>query len=430
MLGRKTFTPHRIHPVSREDRVPADHLLRRIATAVDFSFVRRLTARYYSTIGQPGIDPVVLFTMALIGYLSGITSERRLAEELRLHLGYMWFIGYDLDERPPDHSVLSKARRRFGVTIYQAFFTEVVRQCVQAGLIAGDRLFADSTLVEANASRESVGSRALRDQLCDVDEHVAALWRDNPSDPEPEPREPTLREAPYSEAAQTAAVAAAVPDASASAIDPPAAMAASSPPSPPPGPHPVGPADPPNGPQGRTNDLVRSRTDPDAGLVSRDGVPLDLYYKVHGGVDGGRARIITARDVTPGDIADEFLLDRLRKEHEGTTGCAVREVVADAKYGTHDNDQTLEAAGIKASIPPHLASDQHRPMPREQFTYDPVHGSVCLSQRPTLDAPGDLPYGQRGGVHHLSGLAQGVRSLSAPGGLLRYRPSTDHVPSR
>src|SRR5579859_6107342 len=72
MLGRKTFTPHRIHPVSREDRVPADHLLRRIATAVDFSFVRRLTARYYSTIGQPGIDPVVLFTMALIGYLSGI----------------------------------------------------------------------------------------------------------------------------------------------------------------------------------------------------------------------------------------------------------------------------------------------------------------------------------------------------------------------
>src|SRR4029077_3115275 len=107
---------------------------------------------------QPGIDPVVLFKMALLGYLYGITSERRLAEELRLHLAFMWFAGYDLDERTPDHSVLSKARRRFGVTTYQAFFTEIVRQCEAAGLIRGDRLYMDSTLVKANASLDSVGA--------------------------------------------------------------------------------------------------------------------------------------------------------------------------------------------------------------------------------------------------------------------------------
>ncbi len=110
--------------MSLENRVPADHLLRQVAEAVDFSFVRELTARFYSHTGKPGVDPVVLVKMALIGYLYGLTSERRLAGELRLNLAFMWFVGYDVGEQTPDHSVLSKARRRFGVTVYQACFTE------------------------------------------------------------------------------------------------------------------------------------------------------------------------------------------------------------------------------------------------------------------------------------------------------------------
>src|SRR5205085_11698817 len=123
--------------------------------------------------GQPGIDPEVLFKMALVGYLYGITSERRLAEELRLHLAFMWFVGYDLDERTPDHSVLSKARKRFGVTVYQAFFTEIVRQCERAGLVRGDLLYTDSTLVAANASLDSMGARALVAQLGSAGEYLA-----------------------------------------------------------------------------------------------------------------------------------------------------------------------------------------------------------------------------------------------------------------
>src|SRR3712207_7055613 len=159
MLGRKEFRPKLFYHLCLEDYVPQDHLLRRVAAVVNFSFVRRLTARFYSHTGQPGVDPVVLFKMSLLGYLYGITSERRLAEEVRLHLAYRWFLGYDLDESPPDHSVLSKARARFGVTVYQAFFTEIVRQCAQAGLIQGDCLYVDSTLTAANASRDSMGAR-------------------------------------------------------------------------------------------------------------------------------------------------------------------------------------------------------------------------------------------------------------------------------
>ena len=121
MLGRKRFSPKVVHELNREERVPHDHLRRRITEVVDFSFVRRLTARFYSHTGPPGIDPEVLFKMALLGYRSGIPSERRLAEELRLHLACMWLVGDDLDERTPEHAVLSKARRRFGVTVDQAF---------------------------------------------------------------------------------------------------------------------------------------------------------------------------------------------------------------------------------------------------------------------------------------------------------------------
>ena len=132
MLGRKVFAPKLFYRFSLEAQVPDDHLLRRVAAVVDFGFVRRLTARFYSRTGRPGLDPVVLFKLGLLGYLYGITSERRLAEEVRLHLAYRWFLGYDLDEATPDHSVLSKARARFGLPVFQAFFAEIVRQCARA----------------------------------------------------------------------------------------------------------------------------------------------------------------------------------------------------------------------------------------------------------------------------------------------------------
>src|SRR5512143_2371869 len=145
MMGTKSPEAKLFYQFSLEERVPEDHLLRRVAQTVDLSFVRRLTERFYSHTGQPSIDPVVIFKMALLGYLYGITSERRLIEEIRLNLAYLWFIGYDLDEKVPDHSVLSKARKRFGLTVYQGFFKEIVQQCERAGLVEGNRLYADST---------------------------------------------------------------------------------------------------------------------------------------------------------------------------------------------------------------------------------------------------------------------------------------------
>jgi hypothetical protein len=98
------------------------------------------------------VDPVVLFKLALLGYLYSIRSERQLCEEAGLNLAWRWFLGYELSEPIPDHSVLTKARQRFGPAGYGQFFQRVVGLGGERGLIPGRRLYVDSTLVAVNAA--------------------------------------------------------------------------------------------------------------------------------------------------------------------------------------------------------------------------------------------------------------------------------------
>jgi hypothetical protein len=114
----------------------------------------------------------------------------------------MWFLGYGLDDTVPDHSVLSKARKRWGQEVFVALFSRVVAQCVRAGLVEGTKIHADSSLVDANASLNSVGEldaatldqirRACRQQTEKLDEADSkkdeADDDQDPSIPEPSPR--------------------------------------------------------------------------------------------------------------------------------------------------------------------------------------------------------------------------------------------------
>ena len=379
MMGQKALVGKLFYQVSLEEFVPAGHLLRRVAEAVDFAVARRLTARFYSHTGQPSVDPVVLFKMALLGYLYGLPSERRLVEEIGVNLAYRWFVGYDLDEAIPDHSVLSKARRRFGPTVYEAFFSDVVRQCERVGLIRGDRLFLDSTLVAAHADLDQVGSRALMRQLSAVGDHVAELWTENP-------------EAAPVEASTLPALASAPESEPVDASDEPSAGTSDAEPVDVPGERVAlrvaGPDDPPNAGLGLLNERLASRTDPDATVVQRAKVPADLYYKVHVGVDGGEARIITAVTATTGVVGDEQLLPRLVADHEGNTHRRVLEVAADTKYGTVDNYQWLEAHGVRAAIPFSDGNSDHRAIPRSAFVYDAATDTYRCPHGATLQRCG------------------------------------------
>jgi transposase len=91
MMGEQQRTGSLFYYFRLEDQIPNDHLLRLIDRHIDFSFVRERLRKHYSSTGRPSIDPEVLLRLLLIGYLYGITSERRLLEEVRMHLAYRWF---------------------------------------------------------------------------------------------------------------------------------------------------------------------------------------------------------------------------------------------------------------------------------------------------------------------------------------------------
>jgi transposase len=110
MLGEKQRKEPMFYYVRMEDIVPEDHLLRLVNKHIDFSFIRKKVKHLYSHTGRPSIDPEVLLRMLLIGYLYGITSERRLCEEIKMHIGYRWFVGLSLEDKVPDHSTFSKNR--------------------------------------------------------------------------------------------------------------------------------------------------------------------------------------------------------------------------------------------------------------------------------------------------------------------------------
>src|SRR6266480_5238312 len=137
--------------------VPPDHLLRRInvfATAVLADLHEQLKA-FYSDIGRPSVDPELMIRMLLVGYCYGIRHERRLCEEVALHLAYRWFCRLDLDDKVPDHSTFSVNRHgRFrDGNILRQVFEAVVRVCMEAGLVKGEGFAVDASVIEANASR-------------------------------------------------------------------------------------------------------------------------------------------------------------------------------------------------------------------------------------------------------------------------------------
>src|SRR5438477_4540865 len=110
MMGQHDCSEALFYYFRLEDQVPETHLLRLIDKHISFEFVRRQLKDSYSETGRPSIDPELLLRILLIGYLYGITSERKLVEELRMHLAGRWFTGLGFDQEIPHHSTFSKNR--------------------------------------------------------------------------------------------------------------------------------------------------------------------------------------------------------------------------------------------------------------------------------------------------------------------------------
>src|SRR5258706_145106 len=167
MMGQHERSEALFYYFRLEDQVPETHLLRLIEKHISFAFVREKLKASYSDTGRPSIDPELLLRILLIGYLYGITSERKLVEELRMHLAWRWFTGLGFDQEIPHHSTFSKNRHgRFQESkLFEELFEQIVKQCVEVGLVQGKHLSVDGSFVEANASKES---RIPREQLAEA----------------------------------------------------------------------------------------------------------------------------------------------------------------------------------------------------------------------------------------------------------------------
>ena len=295
------------HGISLNSRVPQDHPLRRIKQIVNFDFVRSRVAELYGTKGNVSVDPVVILKLMFLLFLEKVKSERQLMSQLPLRLDWLWFCGYDLDDKTPNHSVISKARHRWGPDVFAEFFLNILQQCVDAELVDGEAIYIDSSMIDANADRSK-----LQPQLRLIGEKL------------------------YEELDLHA------PPKSTKLTD--------------------------NNPLGRVEKRI-SPADPDA-RVGKKYNRKTLGYKDHRVIDD-KCGIITATITTPANVNDNRVFKQAVDMHESNTSARVKTVTADKIYGTIENYEYLYEKGSKACIPhKHHGNTNIDLFSREMFIYD------------------------------------------------------------
>ena len=182
-----------------------DHRVREIAAVLDLSWVHGELAPYYSPLGRPSIDPVLMIRMLIVGYVFAIRSERLLCREVQVNLAYRWFCGLSIEDKIPDHSAFSRARNeRFRDSdIFRRVFERVVEACIAAGLVGGEGFAVDASLIAADANKQrsipgkdwdkkrdpETASRAVKEYLATLDDAAFGAASDvtpkfvSPSDP-------------------------------------------------------------------------------------------------------------------------------------------------------------------------------------------------------------------------------------------------------
>ncbi len=187
MMGRlKSDQGQLFYQFNLEDAVPEDHLVRKIDTALDLSWLRSELAPHYSSMGRPSIDPELMIRMLVMGYVFAIRSERLVCREVQVNLAYRWFCKLGIEDAVPDHSAFSRARNeRFREgDVFRGMFERVVEACIAAGLVGGEGFAVDASLIQADANKQrsiagqdwrrdrdpARSSRAVKEYLATLDD--------------------------------------------------------------------------------------------------------------------------------------------------------------------------------------------------------------------------------------------------------------------
>lgn len=300
--------------VNLEERVRKNHPLRQVAALIDFDFAYGEVEQFYGAVGHESTPPPVVLKLLFLLTYYNVRSERELFETLPERLDWLWFLGWDLDATIPDHSVLSKARARWGAGVFRKLFERVVSQCLRAGVIDGRKAHCDSSLIDANASADAVEAA-----ICmEVTEQVEQRLAESESEETESPETGTQRPQRY------------------------------------------------------------SMTDPEAAVVARRGRDrVRPRYKTHRAVDDLYG-VITATTLTPGDTSEGHLLSDLIDQHETLTETQLEAVVGDSAYGTNENllmcsDRGIDPHLVVLKDKNNAAAQRERGLfTRDAFRYEPT----------------------------------------------------------
>lgn len=295
--------------------VPDDHILKRVDRVLDLNWLRdEVKPLYDDQRGRPGIDPEAAVRLMLAGLLLGIVHDRKLMREAQVNIAIRWFAGYRLTEALPDHSSLTKIRQRWGDERFSRIFKKTVQQCMKTGLVKGDLVHVDATLIRADVSWESLVERHL-DQVKSANEDDSSSHDDDHDQP-------------------------------------PASELGGSKPS-------------------RTGKAKKySPTDPDATLAtSCKQYRMEPCYKQHTVVDD-KVGVVLDVQVTTGEINEGRQLRGQLEQAELSTGRMVQIVTADGAYAHGSNFAMLEQRGTEAVIPTQKQSSKSSVIPARRFRYD------------------------------------------------------------
>ena len=309
MIGRKQQRQEQLFytAFSLDERIGPDNRLRRINDAVDFSFVRPAVSHLYGPVGNPSVDPIVLLKLMLISFLENIPGERELMRRLPERLDWLWFCQYDLDSTLPNHSVLSKARRRWGLGVFEEFFGRILTQCLDAGLVDGETIHIDSSLIQGDVAIDSI-----KPAFAVLAQQTFGQLEDNCDVPI---ESPPVDSAPVK------------------------------------------------------TDTKLSPTDPEARCQTK-GHQSVVGYQEHRVVDDAHG-IITASETTDASVSEGRMLATMIDQHESNTDLSPQHVVADKACGTAENYKRLRDRGLLPCVPHRSPSSTNtKAYQRSEFAYD------------------------------------------------------------
>jgi transposase len=320
MIGKRDRRNRRLFIAGDiEQFIPEDHILKRVDRFLDLSWLSEEVKECYCVDnGRPSIAPEAAVRLMIAGFFQGIVHDRKLMREAQVNMAIRWFAGYELAEELPHHSSLSRIRERWGAEKFKALFTRTVKQCLDAGLVSGETVHVDSTLIRADVSWESIVRKHANEV---ISENREGEGDDRtPFDPAKKCGRPRTRDHKPKKVSLT---------------DPEATMATSS----------------------------RNHY-------------LEPTYKQHTAVDD-QAGILIDVDLTTGEINEGTKLIETIDRIEGLTQKPIKCVTADKGYSHSINYHELDKRNIDAVIPPQRDSKYGKGnLSIRRFKYDGLHQRV------------------------------------------------------